>query len=184
MYIYKTNDYDRVHNAWLAREPKLEDFMDETAAKILVSENRFVDTKAEEDFFAYDLKHTRWISQEPRLDYEIIEPGRYNVDIVTGPLTARKLLLHITGTSKAPVSAVLDVIRSNKLRHKHRGPYYHDLQINIYSTEMSIWNDGKHFIKLEVNLWQEIQEEAIAEAVEEAVAGVLTCARLPKIFRS
>lgn len=157
MYIYKKLNYDQAHDAWLARRPK------------------------DKNGVFYEVgtpEYSRWAKHEPSCVTEL-QPAvdHVNIDIVRGPLTMRKLLVHVRVVKKFPFAVLRDVILSNKNRHKNRGPYDHVLRINVYT------DDFKYFKFKEVDLWQEIDIDALMVDVNRLQAEARTREQVQRVYR-
>lgn len=182
-YYYKTHDYDYWREQWLAKDPMkaFEDEHPEIDWETYLLEH---DTDAlAQEWYAYNEAHLteilEWQKHEPILDEELIPVDRVCVDLVTGCPTARKLLLHVETTKKFPLKAVMDVLKSQRARHKNRGPYFHSVDINIYPVDMTCW--ASNFKRKEVDLWQENLRVA-ADVAAALWAEAFTVVRIPRVY--
>lgn len=190
MYFYKTSNYDLLHNKWLAREPKLETFMTNDEVELLDDLGYWAEHFEDQydlqlaligKFARYEQACAHWRNMEPKILEETLEPGTIAFDIVRGPLTARKLLLHIECPVKTPIKPILDIIHSNYARHKHRGPYEHSLTINVYPLDIGFWDTNFH--KQEVDLWHVLADRVLARLVVQMAEGARTPVQRQRIYR-
>lgn len=176
-YYYKKYNYGQAVEAWLVKNPDLKESLYEVFH--LPDDYDWNQTSKElSDCIAISGLVNKSF---PRLEYETIKPGVVWLDLVTGAPTAVKLLLHVPCPHKCPDNPIRDIIASHKAKHKNRGPYHHMIKVNIYCSEMSLWNS--HFKTLEVDLWQDIMVEKLLESIKGALAEVRTCVQVPKVYR-
>lgn len=130
-----------------------------------------------EDFLNLSREYSRLAKKMPFEQVYTHQPsGDTWIDIVRGYCPV-KLLFRCHCPKKIPLQPILDVVKSQKRRHKAWGPYDHKLRINIYDQTLT------PMITLEVDLWQDIQEEKVIEDVKEAVKVARTCVRTTRVCR-
>lgn len=183
-YYYKTRNYDYWFNQWLAKDPmrKFEDEHPEWSDTYFYEHNP--DDPLVQLWYQFVHDNARairaWEKRQPQLEVEEIDVKYVYIDLVTGAPTARKLLLHVKTRNKYPLKVIMDVLKSQRAHHKHRGPYYHSIKINIYPEDMRAW--AQNFKTMEVDLWQE-NIRAAAGVAEKLWAEAFTAVQIRKVFR-
>lgn len=172
MYIYKKYDqldYDRLHDKWLASEPKLDEELPEA------DDPRFDEVLSRLLTLRESKEYRAWLKREPHFSMEMVKPvPPFHVDVLRG-WCPTKLLFRQEFNKKFPHKPLQDLMASQKRRHKNWGPYDHKLRINIYAD-----SQPGGLRQLEVDLWQDIPTvEDVNAVVEQVRMGKLQ----PKIFR-
>lgn len=168
MYYYKKLTLEQALARWDKRHPEFAEMERQ------LNSNEDIST---EDFLKLSAAYNRLAKTRPFEEvYEHKPCGHTWIDIIRGYCPV-KLLFRCHCPKKIPLQPILDVVKSQKRRHKAWGPYDHMLKINIYDQSLT------PMITLEVDLWQNISEEKVIEDVKEAVKEARTCVRTTRVCR-